>query len=152
ERPLEPPVLLPEPGRRRSTVRHLLARRRRRTRRRRTQSRRDELGGEQRLSRPVHTRGFTFIEMMVVLAIIGLAAAVAVPAIEAGLDAREVRRATRQIAATMHHLRGEAVATGRMRRLRINPAQNAIETDDRSRWAVLTDRAIIERIDGGIMA
>ena len=98
------------------------------------------------------TRGFTFIEMMVVMAILGLAAVVVVPAIDAGMDSREVRRATRQIAATMHHLRSEALATGKMRRLRINPSQNAIETDDKDRWAVLTDRAIIERIDGGVMA
>ena len=98
------------------------------------------------------TRGFTFIEMMVVLAIIGLAAAVVVPAIDAGLDSREVRRATRQIAATMHHMRSEALATGKLRRMRINPAENAIETDDRNRWAVLTERAIIERVDGGAMA
>lgn len=97
-------------------------------------------------------RGFTFIEMMVVLAIIGLAAAVVVPAIDAGMDSREVRRATRQIAATMHHLRTEALATGRTRRMRIDPAENAIETDDRKRWAVLTDRATIERVDGGFMA
>jgi type II secretion system protein H len=97
-------------------------------------------------------RGFTFIEMMVVLAIIGLAAVVVVPAIDAGLDSREVRRATRQIAATMHHMRSEALATGKVRRMRINPAENAVETDDRGRWAVLTERAIIERIDGGFMA
>ena len=104
------------------------------------------------MTRRAATRGFTFIEMMVVLAIIGLAAAVVVPAIDAGLDSREVRRATRQIAATMHHMRTEALATGKLRHMRINPSENAIETDDRGRWAVLTDRAIIERIDGGVMA
>ena len=98
------------------------------------------------------TRGFTFIELMVVLCIIGLAAAVVVPAIDAGMDSREVRRATRQIAATMHHLRSEALATGKTRRLRINPSQNAIETDDHGRWAELTERAVIERVDGGVMA
>ena len=63
-------------------------------------------------TRGATSRGFTFVEMMVVLAIVALVAAVAVPAIDAGLDSREVRRAIRQIAATMHHLRGEAVATG----------------------------------------
>jgi len=98
------------------------------------------------------TRGFTFIEMMVVLAIIGLAAAVVVPAIDAGLDSREVRRATRQIAATMHHMRTEALATGKLRRMHINPAENAIETDDHAHRTVLTERAIIERVDGGGMA
>jgi len=104
------------------------------------------------LTRRRTTRGFTFIELMVVLCIIGLAAAVVVPAIDAGMDSREVRRATRQIAATMHHLRSEALATGKLRRLRINPSQNAIETDGRGRWAELTERAIIERVDGGVMA
>src|SRR5690242_16897357 len=49
-------------------------------------------------------RGFTFIELIVVLAIIGLAAAVAVPAIEGGLDTREVNRAARQLRAMMHFL------------------------------------------------
>jgi general secretion pathway protein H len=104
------------------------------------------------LRRSAATRGFTFIEMIVVLVIIGMAVAVVIPAIDAGLDSREVRRATRQIAATMHHMRTEAIATGRLRRMRINPEKNALETDDRSRWAVLTDRAIIERVDGGSLA
>jgi len=102
--------------------------------------------------RSAATRGFTFVEMMVVLAIIGMAAAVVVPAIDAGLDSREVRRATRQIAATMHYLRTEAMASGRMHRMRIKPSENTIEADDRSRWAVLTDRARIERVEGGAVS
>ena len=97
-------------------------------------------------------RGFTFIEIMVVVAIVGVGAMLTIPALDAGFDSREVRRAVRQIAATMHHLRGEAVATGRVRRLRISPAENGIETDDRRRWIVLTDRALIERVDGGFAA
>jgi Tfp pilus assembly protein FimT len=90
--------------------------------------------------------------MMVVLAIIGMAALVVVPAIDAGLDSREVRRAVRQIAATMHHMRSEAVATGALRRMRINREKNAIETDDHERWAILTDRATIESVEGGFEA
>jgi general secretion pathway protein H len=95
------------------------------------------------------TSGFTFIEVMVVMAITALGAALAVPAMDAGFNSREVRRAVRQIAAAMHHCRTEAVATGRVRHLRIDPGQNAFQTDDRSRWAVLTDRALIERAEGG---
>jgi general secretion pathway protein H len=104
------------------------------------------------LTRARGSRGFTFVEIVVVLAIIGLAAAVVVPAIDAGLDSREVRRATRQIAATMHYLRTEAMATGKMHHMRITPSDNRIEADDRSRWAVLTDRARLERVDGGAVS
>jgi general secretion pathway protein H len=104
------------------------------------------------VSRGSATGGFTFIEMVVVLAIIGMAAAVVVPAIDAGLDSREVRRATRQIAATMHYMRNEAVSTGKLHHMRIDPAHNAIETDEKGRSLVLTDRALIERVDGGLAA
>jgi general secretion pathway protein H len=97
----------------------------------------------------IDRRGFTFIELVVVLAIIGLAAAVAVPAIEGGLDTREVNRAARQLRAMMHYLSTEAVATGKDRRLHIKPSENRIELDDGSRWAVLTERAQFERVLGG---
>ena len=93
--------------------------------------------------------GFTFIEMTVVLLIISLSAVLAGPMIEGGLNSREVRRAARQIAATMKHCRGEAVSRGEVQALVIDPERNSIHISDRSRWAVLTDRAIIERVDGG---
>jgi general secretion pathway protein H len=104
------------------------------------------------LKRSATSRGFTFIELIVVLAIIGLAAAVAVPAIEGGLDTREVNRAARQLRAMMHFLSVEAVASGTERRLRIKPSQNRMETDDGSRWVVLTNRAQFERVLGGAVS
>ena len=94
-------------------------------------------------------RGFTLIEMTVVLMIIAIGITLAVPLIEGGFDSREVRRAARQIAATMVHCRGEAVSKAAPQELIINPARNTIATSDWGRWAELTDRAVIERVDGG---
>jgi general secretion pathway protein H len=94
-------------------------------------------------------RGFTLIEMTVVLLIIAIGITLAVPLIEGGFDSREVRRAARQIAATMVHCRGEAVSKSAPQELIINPKRNTIATSDWGRWAELTDRAVIERVDGG---
>ena len=94
-------------------------------------------------------RGFTLIEMAVVMLIIAIGITLAVPLIEGGFDSREVRRAARQIAATMVHCRGEAVSKAAPQELIINPARNTIATSDWGRWAELTDRAVIERVEGG---
>jgi len=94
----------------------------------------------------VRTRGFTLIEMTVVIAIIAIAMAVVVPMIDAGITSREVRRAARQIAATMHHLRTESVSLGKPVAMRIDVEENTIETVGGGRWAALTDRAFIERV------
>jgi general secretion pathway protein H len=94
-------------------------------------------------------RGFTLIEMTVVLLIIAIGITLAVPLIEGGFDSREVRRAARQIAATMVHCRGEAVSKSAPQELIINPKRNTIATSDWGRWAELTDRAVIERVAGG---
>jgi general secretion pathway protein H len=94
-------------------------------------------------------RGFTLIEMTVVLVIIAIGITLAVPLIEGGFDSREVRRAARQIAATMVHCRVEAVSKSAPQELIINPARNTIATSDWGRWAQLTERAVIERVAGG---
>jgi len=93
--------------------------------------------------------GFTLVEMTVVLLIIALGTALAVPLVEGGFDSREVRRAARQIAATMHYCRGEAVARGKPQELVIDPTRNSIRAINDERWAILTDRAVIEKIRGG---
>ena len=97
-------------------------------------------------SRP---RGFTLLETTIVLVIIGIAVALAMPMIEGGFDAREVRRAARQIASTMHYCRGEAVSLGVPQELVIDSYRNTIRTTGWGRWAVLTDRAMITGVRGG---
>ncbi len=94
-------------------------------------------------------RAFTLVEMVVVLLIIAIGSALVVPMIEGGFEAREVRRAARQIASTMHFCRGEAVALGQPQELVIDTVQNSIHTTAWGRWAVLTDRAVIEDVRGG---
>src|SRR4029077_9693247 len=107
-----------------------------------------QLGRRQRVIRSAR-RGFTFIEMAVVLVIIAIGLTLAVPLIEGGFDSREVRRAARQIASTMVHCRVEALSKSEPQELIINPERNTIATSDWGRWVVLTDRAVIERVDGG---
>jgi general secretion pathway protein H len=94
----------------------------------------------------VRARGFTLIEMTVVIAIIAIAMAVVVPMIDGGITSREVRRAARQIAATMNHLRTESVSLGKPVAMQIDVEENTIETAGGGRWAALTDRAIIESV------
>jgi general secretion pathway protein H len=102
------------------------------------------------VTRPRRTAGYTLIEMVVVLAIIAVGVVLSLPMIESGFNAREVRRAARQIAATMHFCRGEAVALGRPQQLVVDPLRNSIFTTEWGRWAILTDRAVIEHVNGGI--
>jgi len=96
--------------------------------------------------------GFTFVEMTVVLIIVALGTALAVPMIEGGLEGREVRRAARQIAATMHFCRGEAVALGAPQEMVIDTLENRYYTTDWGRWAILTDRARIEDVRAGAVS
>lgn len=96
------------------------------------------------------TRAFTLVEMTVVLLIVALGTVLAIPMVESGFDSREVRRAARQIVATMHYCRGEAVATGAPQQLIIDPENNSIRTADQGRWVILTDRAMIGKVAGGV--
>jgi general secretion pathway protein H len=97
----------------------------------------------------VRPRGFTLLELTVVLLIVGISTALVVPAIDSGITSREVRRAARQIASTMLHARGEALARGRPMAMLIVVPDNTIETVGGGRWAELTERAVIEGVGGG---
>lgn len=75
--------------------------------------------------------GFTLLEILIVLVIIAMAATLVAPAVDAGLRAREVRSAVRNVAGTMRALQAEAVQKGTVRRLAIHPVDNAIEVEGR---------------------
>jgi general secretion pathway protein H len=97
----------------------------------------------------VRPRGFTLLELTVVMLIIAISTALVVPVIDGGITSREVRRAARQIASTMLHLRGEALSLGRPMAMLIDIPENSIETVGGGRWATLTERAVIENVTGG---
>ena len=102
-------------------------------------------------ARPARQAGFSLLEHTVVLLIMALGTAIALPMIEAGWDAREIRRAARQIASTMHFCRGEAVSLGAPQELVLDGNENRYYTTGWGRWAVLTDRATIAEVHGGIL-
>jgi general secretion pathway protein H len=97
-------------------------------------------------------RGFTLIEMTVVLLIIAVGTALVVPAVQGGIESREVRRAARQIASTMLFCRSEAVMLGEPQELVLDAVRNSVHTSGHGRWAILTDYAVIDSIDGGRVA
>ena len=59
---------------------------------------------------PRHLRGFTLLELLVVLFLLGLVYALAAPALDAGATGLRMKSAARQVAAGLRKARGVAVA------------------------------------------
>jgi general secretion pathway protein H len=65
--------------------------------------------------------GFTLIELVIVLVIIGIASAVAYPALDRAIRKREARQSVLALAAVARDLRRRAIDEGKLKQLTVEP-------------------------------
>lgn len=73
----------------------------------------------------MRTRGFTLLELVLVLAIVALATLLGAGAIGRGMEGLRLRSAANGIAAQLRFTRAQALATGEPQRFTIDPAAHA---------------------------
>jgi len=71
--------------------------------------------------------GFSLIELLTVLALLGLASALVVPALQRALERRELRQSVLALAAVARNLRGRALAESAVQRLVVDASENSYE-------------------------
>lgn len=86
---------------------------------------------------------------MIVISIIAVAATLVAPAIDSGMRAREVRSAVRGVAATLKTLQSDAVISGHIQHLVIDPQENVLRVEDRDASFALGKSTQMTRIRGG---
>ena len=69
--------------------------------------------------------GFSLLELLVVLVLIGLSALFVLPSIGRGLGKLEVRRSALKLAAVVRDLRSKAIYEGAFKRLVLNRIENS---------------------------
>jgi general secretion pathway protein H len=93
--------------------------------------------------------GFTLIEIIVTMVIVGMAMALVAPAINAGSRARDVRSAVREVTGAMRTMQTEAVRTGRAQSLLVSVDENRLELEGFSRQIAIGDTAALRQVAGG---
>ena len=66
-------------------------------------------------------RGFTLLEMVLVLALIAVASVMAAAALSGGFDGMRLRSAAKELSAQLRFTRAQAIATGEPQRFTIDP-------------------------------
>lgn len=85
------------------------------------------------------TQGFTLLEMMLVLVIAALLAAVAVPNMQPAIATMQLRAATSDIASALRHTRGQALSRGREAEFVLNVERHFYRTAGRAKPYVLPE-------------
>ena len=74
-----------------------------------------------RTPRAVDRRGFTLVELLVVIALIAAIGALTAAALTGGMDGIRLRGAAKEVAAQLRFTRAQAIATGQPQRFTIDP-------------------------------
>lgn len=93
-------------------------------------------------------RGFSLLELLVVLLLISLAGAIVLPAMDRGLRGREVRQSALRVAAVARNLRYRALSESTLERLIFNPVENSYQASP-GQTGVLSSEAKITAMEGG---
>ncbi|MEW5726267.1 MAG: GspH/FimT family pseudopilin [Pseudomonadota bacterium] len=88
------------------------------------------------------TRGFTLLELLVVLVVIGLLAVVAPPYVQGALSRMEAERASDAVAAAMAEARGIAMERNRVVRVSVDTGGGGIDVEG-GRWRKLPDEVTL---------
>ncbi|MFP6662814.1 MAG: type II secretion system protein [Deltaproteobacteria bacterium] len=94
-------------------------------------------------------RGFTLIEIIVVMVILGMAMALVAPAIQSSSRARDVRTAVRLVTGTFRSLQTEAIRSGRSQAVLVSIDDNVLELEGRGRVIELGEVAALRSLQGG---
>lgn len=90
----------------------------------------------------MRTRGFTLVELLLVLAIIAIAMLLGAGVIGRGMDGLRLRSSANGIAAQLRFTRAQALATGEPQRFTIDPAAHAWQAP-KDRHGTVPARAVI---------
>jgi len=93
----------------------------------------------------IHGRGFTLVELLVVLAVLGMALAVVAPRFASSSPALAVRSAGQTLVAGLQLARNRAITENRAVVLRVDRVTRAFEVDGRRR--VLPNGVVLSRPD-----
>lgn len=100
------------------------------------------------MSRAGSNRGFSLLELLVVLLLLGLMTTVVVPSLDRGLKKREVRKSAMKLAATARGLRSRAIYESTPQRLVFDPFENSYQTV-RGKKVLLSSDIKIVGVEGG---
>lgn len=89
-------------------------------------------------------RGFTLVELLVVLVVIGLVMAAVPMALQRGAPGLEARLAAREVAAVLRGARSEAILEGREVAVAFDTDAGAYAIDDSEDWRALPERVRLQ--------
>ncbi len=106
--------------------------------------------GARRGAAPGHRpAGFTLIELIAALTVMAIATGIVAPALEGGFRTRQIWRDARGFAATLRHLRHEALVSGEIQELVISADRNVYQASGLGSRVELSASSAFIVVDGG---